>query len=392
MKNKIKFIIKYIVFLIIDMLTMRGGKNKKYIENNLLLIRLDAIGDSIIWMDSAKEYRRIYPGKKITLICNSIWKDIAEVTGYFDEIIPLEIKRFNKNLIYRYEFLKDIKKNKYDKIISPSYSRTFFVSDWLVKNITADEKIGSVGDCSNISSKQKKISDKWYTKLIEADSKEMFELERNAEFIRNLLKQKYQANFSSIQFDYQRYSNKTVEKEKYCVIFLGASTLRRAYPIRKFIEVLKEIPEEMAIVLCGNNGEKQLSVNFINCFEGKNQIINLVGKTNLIESLAIIKGAKLLIGNETASVHMAVAVKTPSICILGGGHFGRFMPYKLNKKLTEEERRILPRVVYEKMECFNCNWQCKYPLVNGITWRCIYEIKVDDIKNKIFEILKESND
>lgn len=388
MGNKIKTLIKYIIFSMIDILTINKKTNNR--DDKILLIRIDAIGDSIIWMDSAKEYKKMYPKKKIVLVCNSIWKDIAEITGYFDEVIPLEIKRFNKDLIYRYKFFKEVKKTKYKKIISPVYSRTFFVVDWLVKNIVADEKIGSVGDCSNIPFKQKKISDKWYTKLIEADSKEMFELERNAEFIRNLFKKKYCASFSSIEFDYQKYSSRVLENKKYCVIFLGASTLKRVYPVKKIVEVLKEIPVEMAIVLCGSNEEKELSEEFQENFNRKNKIIDLVGETNLIESLAFIKGAKFLIGNETASVHMAVAVKTPSICILGGGHFGRFMPYKLNKKLTEEERRILPKVVYKKMECYNCNWQCRYPLINDITWKCIYEIEVDDIKNKIFEIIKEN--
>ena len=387
MKNKIKTIIKQTLFYLIDIFTWKIiDKNKK--KGEILLIRTDAIGDSIIWLDSAKEYRRIYADKKITLICNSIWEDIAKITGYFDEIIPLEIKNFNKNLMYRYKFLKGVKKNKYEKIISPVYSRTFFVSDWLVKNITADEKIGSIGDLLNISPRLKKISDKWYTKLIKSDTKEMFELNRNSEFIRNLSNKKYQANLPYLEFDFQNYFNKKVKKEKYCVIFLGAGTLRRAYPVKKFIETLKEIPQEMAIVLCGSIGEKELNEKFIQNFKGENKIINLVGKTNLIESLAIIKGAKFLIGNDSASVHMAVAMKTPSVCILGGGHFERFMPYVLNKKMNEEEKRILPKAVYKKMGCYNCNWQCKYPLVNGITWKCIYDIEVEEIKSKIFEILK----
>ena len=42
-------------------------------SNGLLLLRLDALGDFILWLDSAKEYRKIYPGRKITLLVNAAW-------------------------------------------------------------------------------------------------------------------------------------------------------------------------------------------------------------------------------------------------------------------------------------------------------------------------------
>jgi len=54
---------------------------------------------------------------------------------------------------------------------------------------------------------------------------------------------------------------------------------------------------------------------------------------------------------------------------MGGGHFGRFFPYGNLKK---------NRVVYRKMDCFACNWQCKFSTV-----KCIEEISVDLVWQEI---------
>ena len=96
----------------------------------------------------------------------------------------------------------------------------------------------------------------------------------------------------------------------------------------------------------------------------------------------MVSDAKFLIGNETSAIHIAAAVRTPSVCILGGGHFGRFIPYKLEK----EPDGPLPIPVYYKMTCFNCNWNCIYPIKKGEPTPCIKDITVDHVWKKVKKI------
>ncbi|MBT4662351.1 MAG: lipopolysaccharide heptosyltransferase family protein, partial [Candidatus Marinimicrobia bacterium] len=41
----------------------------------VLLIRQDAIGDFVMWLDTAKEYRELYPSEnnRIVLVGNAVW-------------------------------------------------------------------------------------------------------------------------------------------------------------------------------------------------------------------------------------------------------------------------------------------------------------------------------
>ena len=69
-----------------------------------------------------------------------------------------------KNFFYRYKKLKEITSQGYEIIISPTFSRALFFEDTIVKLVSAREKIGSKGNTSNMTVKQKKIGDREYTK------------------------------------------------------------------------------------------------------------------------------------------------------------------------------------------------------------------------------------
>jgi len=71
----------------------------------------------------------------------------------------------------------------------------------------------------------------------------------------------------------------------------------------------------------------------------------LAGKTTIAQLVELIRNASLLIGNDSAAIHMAAATQTPSVCILGGGHYGRFLPYQPESRETEY---IGPQLVLKK--------------------------------------------
>ena len=81
------------------------------------------------------------------------------------------------------------------------------------------------------------------------------------------------------------------------------------------------------------------------------QVINLCGQSSLSELVNLIRHAEHVITVDTGILHFAIALNKVSYAIVGGGHWGRFYPWGIPEKT---------HWLNNKMECFRCNWICKY--------------------------------
>ena len=185
----------------------------------VLLIRQDAIGDFVMWLDTAKEYRQLYPPDKykIILVGNKIWSGLARALPYWDEVIEVDVKQFKTFSRYRWNLLRRIQNLGVQIAIQPTFSREFYHGDSLIRASGALRKVGSVGDMSNRNWLKKTIADGWHTELIPTSTQIMTELERNAEFFQGLSEKPYQANYPKLKFLHTTTSN--WEKRDYYVLF-----------------------------------------------------------------------------------------------------------------------------------------------------------------------------
>jgi hypothetical protein len=67
---------------------------------------------------------------------------------------------------------------------------------------------------------------------------------------------------------------------------------------------------------------------------------------------------------------------------VGGGHFGRFVPYP---DLPGQTNNL--KEVFHKMPCYGCNWKCIYPINEGEPAPCIANISVDAVWEKVVPLL-----
>ena len=324
--NKIKVAIKHILFFITDLL-IKQNRNK--IQNKtLLLIRLDAIGDYVLFRNFIEILKKEYKDYKITLVGNVAWKQLAEELDkdYIDKFIWVDRKKFEKNPLYRFKKLKEITKQGYEIVINPTYSRSFYGDDAIVNIVNAKEKIGSIGDLSNIKKWQKNISDKYYTKLLPAKNEIMFEFYRNKEFFENFLDKKIDIKKPFIKLKPKKSDFEL--PQNYAILFIGASAKFRKWNVRNFAKVGEFLKKNYGynIVLCGAPSDLKDAKEFQKY--AKYDYINLVGKTSLIDLLYIIANGNVIISNETSAPHFAVALEMKNIFVISNGnHFGRFTPY-----------------------------------------------------------------
>ena len=350
-------------------------------RKRLLLVRVDVIGDFILFLDSFKEYRKLYPSEQweITLLGNKIWSGLAERLPYADRYIVMETRKFVRNPYYRFGILRDIRRYQFDCVIEPTYSRSALYGDTVVRTSGAPVRIGSTGNLSNMTVWQKSRADRWYTRLLTASPAALNELERNAEFLRGLGLDTFKASPPRYPRDL-RSDHATLLAfgiaKPFFILFPGASVQGRQWPAERFAEIAHRLfcKTNWTPVLCGGPLDIPNAVR-VAAHAPELPWINCAGMTTLPQMMSILSEAQMLIANETGVVHMATAVECPTVCIIGGGHFGRFYP---------DRSGVRQRIAYKPMDCFGCDWWCRYPTV-----RCISEISIDNVWKEVASLVEE---
>ena len=339
----------------------------------VLVVRLDNIGDFILWLRAATGLRTLFPGQRIVLAANATWASLAQQLPYWDEVISIDLSRLKGNPLYRFRTFLAMRRRGFSVAVQPNYSRLFFLGDAVVRVSGARERIGADGDLSNMSSAQKRIADQWYTRLVDPGGPALTEIEHNEWFSTAL------GGTIANESDYRLPRVATLPEElrldrPYFVVFPGASWTGRRWPEASFAQVIDATckTHDWLPVLCGSPDEFGLCDAV--AAQSEAATINLAGRTSLAEFCEVVRNAELLVGNDTSAIHIAAVVGTPSVCIFGGGHFGRFLPYPASAGA------LAPVAVFERMPCFGCGFHCYMPHVDGQALPCVGAVSVAAVR------------
>ncbi len=343
--------IKKLLFWLVSCIKVRQYDFAKKSDDTQLkilhIVRLDAIGDFILFSAILPYFRKIYPDYKIILIVDLVNKDLAlslnrecilgpVVNSYFDELIAIDGRAYNRNFFYYYQTLKKIRLSNPWIVIQPTFSRTK-KSDEVVFISREARKIAYCGDFSNIGFKAKLKNDKKYDLLIK-NHLSLMEVDRNKHFINELVGAKLLLSGVpswQIAENFKNSINGQLESlgidmsKNLVVICPGSSRKIKNWPTKNFIDLierlLKSIPN-IQFILIGGSREKEICDYIHKKFESKS-VYNICGQVSLPELSKILANSKLYIGNDTGAMHMACAVGISVIGIMSGEHGVRFFPY-----------------------------------------------------------------
>jgi heptosyltransferase I len=118
-KPTFRFFDRYIGIPVLAILSIFLKKKKRLpIENikKILIIKLAAIGDTILMMPMLRVLHNRFPEAEITYMCSPINKSVVEKISYVNKIINCNVHSF-LNLFKFFKFIRDIRKEDYDVLI-----------------------------------------------------------------------------------------------------------------------------------------------------------------------------------------------------------------------------------------------------------------------------------
>jgi ADP-heptose:LPS heptosyltransferase len=353
---------------------------------SVLIIRAEGhLGDLILFLPSLRALRRHYAGSKISLLVGSESARLASTFADVDEVISFGVRRYRLDLAYRVRLIRQLRERRFGVAINPIYSREPS-TDELLYCCGAQERIACSGDMNTTPSSVRQRNNTYCTRIIPSRPGIITEVERNREFVEKLTGRKLSAEESlpritlsetQLNEGRQLLLSEGVDPriEQLVVIFPGASYAIKMWPAERFAALANRIAEtyKALFLICGAPSDRATEEALASRISAP--VVRLVGKTDLLQLAAIFKLSALYIGNDTGPLHLAAAVGTPTLCILGGQHFGRFYPYGDPQ---------MHRAVFRELECFHCNWACPYELPP-----CIHEITVEKAWQAVRRMFEE---
>jgi heptosyltransferase-2/heptosyltransferase-3 len=107
------------------------------------------------------------------------------------------------------------------------------------------------------------------------------------------------------------------------VLHPGAAADVKLWPVHRWRAVLDAQPGRHFVVT-GSERERALVADIC---AGLPNATPLVGETPLPELIELLRGAQVVLGTDTGPLHLAVAVRTPSVAVFGPSSVARFGPW-----------------------------------------------------------------
>lgn len=356
-------------------------------KKRVVFVKMDGIGDYVIWTANFGTLRKLYPSARYEriLVGSDKWVSMAENETTFDRKVFVNSERFIASPAYRLRILREVRGIRADVVVSPRSTRDFLWSDAMVRCSGAPIRIGSSGLDNLMTRLQERISDRWYTKLVEAPLPEEHELASNLTFLMAIDPTLPQELIAPHAPDLMRSAEIDLPGD-YAVLFLSAFSPHRRWPTANFAETAGFLAQEFGyhVVVCGGPNDANLAERFGERFGG--EFVNMIGKTTLPELSELITGAKIVVTNDTGASHIAIAARCPTIIITPGNQVGRYYPYPA--QLEEQGIRHIP--VFHEMPCFGCGYNCIYTdLPANAPKPCVADVSVGDVIAAITKLLDD---
>ena len=374
----------------------KAHKKGKVKNKTVLIVFQQIFGDSVVIQNSLSEYTKIFPkseGYDVHFLVRPSVLAFMKATMPLPEEITFEevdFKRFledysyYRQIVWRYTGIAGT-------VIVPG---TSFSAEVFTAVNDAERKVGLIRSID--------VTKPWimshfyqnaYTETVRPDKEDMM-LIRHRKLLHYLGAGNYRAGLPNL-----------IRKERniddnYIVCCPGSSKMEKCWPVERFISVIDHMIDRynLSVHLCGGADEEIFEKIIVAGTKYPDMIFSHIGRTSFSDWSAIIQHAKLVVGNDSATMHLAAAARVPAVCIAGVYDKYQFFPYKVDE-LEPGDR--LPVTVLHDMPCEWCrtigydagfgNEECKKRIEAGLCSTCIDLITVEEVKAAIDSLMKEKN-
>ncbi|MBN2190124.1 MAG: lipopolysaccharide heptosyltransferase II [Candidatus Aureabacteria bacterium] len=333
----------------------------------ILLRAVNWIGDAVMMVPSVNAVKKMYPDAEIAVLGRGKINDVLSLAGIVDRFIKYDIPPDLLELKERVKLAREIKAEGFSKCFVFPNS---FDSALVPYMAGIPERIG-FGSFPRII---------LLSKTVKIPVAEMHQAQKYFELVKA-------DGFSGDMPDFNMAADEA--SVKWAETFLSMNCRNRAVPLvgispgaeygpakrwfpDRFASLINRIKNvyNAEIILLGSKNDMDV------CGAVKRQvsetIIDTSGKTTIKQLAAILKKVKLLITNDTGTMHLAAALQTPVLAIFGSTDAKATSPVKGNITIIRKETECSP---------------CLNRICHRKTYECFSRISVDEVFGSLKKFL-----
>ncbi len=353
------------------------------IPQSILIVKLSAIGDVIQTLPMVEALKRQFPRARIDWVVEEDASNLLLSHPRVDRVIISRRKSWVKRVLKPREFwrtlrevsrfVRDIRSQHYDWVID---NHGIFKSGLLMLLSRGRRKIGFQASAGIAEEGSYFFTHERYKPL----SIERHALERYLDLVSQM---GVQIGPTSLHFPVPPDSLKQAEallrqkgfgSRPLVVLHPVAKWETKQWPAENFARLISALAQEKAtVVITGSPQDEGPVREILHQAGGESvKVLNLVGKTNLMELAGIFSLSDLVLSPDTGPMHLAAAVKAPLIALFGPTAPWRTGPYGNN-----------PRIIRKGLPCSPCfKKRCQ-------TVECMNSISVEEVLDAVGQKLKE---
>lgn len=284
---------------------------------NILVIRLDRIGDMVMTTPIFRAMKEKWPDVQITVLTNPVSKNVVINNPFIDCILVYDRENKNKSLCSRLFFLKDVRKRGFDLVVDPYLDyelNTAIITCFVGSRYRLGFEFAGRGIFYNI---------RYHSNVfpVFADKKHMIDhyldlvtclgietKKRQPEVF--LSTEEREKAFRLLEKDGVNPDNRVVG------IHPGGNYESQRWPIERFAAISDYLIASygMKVILFGGRDERHLISEFRDRAV-KTPII--LDKLNLREFMSVLSNCSLFLCNNSGPLHIATALNIPTVSTMG---------------------------------------------------------------------------
>lgn len=294
-------------------------------QKKVLIVRLDAIGDYVLFRTLLRElrYSDAFKQTHITLLGNRLWRNLFETFDAdladaciwvnpwdytkksFDNLFPY-IWRYRPALLWkRHQLRARLCEARFDLLVLPAIHRHPYMEELFD---------GVAPEMWGVAVKRPLATDRLFKYLAPAQDPTLFT------FIQNRLAMEAFTGKKVLGVNRPAPFVPTVKKGNFVVLFPGASHWTRCWPTKRFAKVAQFIIDTMGleVIITGGKNDIKRAQKIERLVARPQKIRNEAGQGTLADMAHRIAGARMVISNDTCAVHFGAVQCVPTLCITNG--------------------------------------------------------------------------